>query len=35
MPGMHVFKQIEFDSILVLILGAIVAFLYRPGARPS
>jgi hypothetical protein len=35
MPGMHVFKQIVFDSILVLILGAIVAFLYRPGARPS
>lgn len=29
MPGMHVVKQIVFDSILVLILGAVVAFVYR------
>ena len=28
-PGAHVVKQIVFDTILVVILGAIVAFLYR------
>jgi hypothetical protein len=29
MPGMHVVKQIVFDGILLLVLGAVVAFLYR------
>jgi hypothetical protein len=29
MPGMHVVKQIVFDGILVLVLGAVVAFVYR------
>ena len=29
MPGMHVIKQIVFDGTLILILGVIVAFLYR------
>ncbi|ROZ69687.1 hypothetical protein [Ramlibacter sp. WS9] len=29
MPGAHVVKQIVFDSILQLVLGALVAFLYR------
>jgi hypothetical protein len=33
MPGMHVIKQIVFDGILLLILGAVVAFLYRGHAR--
>lgn len=33
MPGAVVAKQIVFDSILILILGAIVAFLYREPAR--
>ena len=28
-PGMHVVKQIVFDGILVLVLGAVVAFVYR------
>ena len=32
MPGMHVIKQIVFDGILLLILGAAVAFLYRSAA---
>ena len=32
MPGMHVIKQIVFDGILLLILGAVVAFLYRSAA---
>ncbi|MGH8285087.1 MAG: hypothetical protein ACRETT_04900 [Steroidobacteraceae bacterium] len=29
MPGLHVVKQIVFDGILIVILGAIVAFIYR------
>jgi hypothetical protein len=29
MPGMHAVKQIVFDGILVLVLGAVVAFVYR------
>jgi hypothetical protein len=33
MPGLHVIKQIVFDGILVLILGAIAAFMYRQSAR--
>lgn len=32
MPGMTVVKQVIFDGILVTILGAIVAYLYR---RPA
>lgn len=28
-PGMHVVKQIVFDGILLLILGIVVAFMYR------
>jgi hypothetical protein len=35
MPGALVVKQMAFDAILVLILGSIVAFLYRTAARPS
>jgi hypothetical protein len=33
MPGSTVVKQIVFDSVLLVILGIIVAFLYRP--RPQ
>ena len=33
MPGMLVIEQIAFDSILLLILGAIVAFMYRSPER--
>ena len=33
MPGMHVIKQIVFASVLLLILGALVAFLYRGQER--
>ena len=29
MPGMHVVKQTVFDGVLLLLLGAVVAFLYR------
>ena len=29
MPGMLVVKQIVFDGVLLLLLGAVVAFLYR------
>jgi hypothetical protein len=32
MPGATVVKQIVFDGILILILGAIVAFMYRDSA---
>jgi len=32
MPGATVVKQIVFDGILVLVLGAVVAFMYR---RPA
>ena len=34
MPGMHVVKQIVFDGVLMLVLGAVVAFLYR-GPEPA
>ena len=34
MPGAVVAKQIVFDGILMLILGMITAFIYRPPARP-
>lgn len=33
MPGMHVVKQIVFDGILMLILGVLVAFVYREAAK--
>jgi hypothetical protein len=33
MPGLLVVKQIVFDTVLVIILGAIVAFMYRQPAR--
>ena len=33
MPGLHVIKQIAFDGILMLILGAVVAFMYRSRER--
>jgi hypothetical protein len=33
MPGMVVLKQIVLDSILMLILGAVAAFIYRPSSR--
>ena len=33
MPGMVVLKQIVLDTILMLILGAIVAFIYRALPR--
>ena len=32
MPASTVMKQIVFDGVLVLILGCIVAFIYRPPA---
>jgi hypothetical protein len=32
MPGATVVKQIVFDGILLLVLGAIVAFMYRDSA---
>lgn len=31
MPGLSVLKQIGFDSVLQLVLGTLVAFLYRQG----
>jgi hypothetical protein len=33
MPGMTVVKQIVFDGIMILILGVVVAFMYRTPAR--
>lgn len=33
MPGMHVVKQIVFDGVLLLVLGSVVAFLYRNTNR--
>jgi hypothetical protein len=33
MPAMTVVKQMVFDGILMLILGAVAAFIYRPPAR--
>ena len=33
MPGAAVIKQIVFDGILLLILGAVVAFIYRDQKR--
>jgi len=35
MPSAVVIKQIVFDGILMLILGAIVAFVYRQPESPS
>ena len=34
MPGMLVVKQIVFDGALLLVLGAVVAYLYRNQQRP-
>lgn len=34
MPGMHVVKQIVFDSILVLLLGVVAASFYRRPSTP-
>jgi hypothetical protein len=34
MPGDVVVKQIVFDGVLVVILGIIVAWLYRNTATP-
>ena len=31
MPGLHVIKQILFDGALVVILGALAAFMVRPA----
>jgi len=33
MPGSTVVKQIAFDGILMLVLGLVVAFMYRDRAR--
>jgi hypothetical protein len=33
MPGAHVVKQIVFDSILLVILGVIAAWIYRPSRK--
>ena len=33
MPGMTVVKQIVFVGIVTLVLGAVVAFMYRDGKR--
>ena len=33
LPGMLVVKQIAFDTIMTLALGALVAFLYRGQGR--
>ena len=34
MPGSVVIKQIVFDGVLIVILGVIVAYLYRDTATP-
>ena len=34
MPGEVVVKQILFDGVLMVILGTIVAWLYRDTAKP-
>jgi hypothetical protein len=34
-PGALAVKQIVYDTILLLVLGAIVAFMYRAAPRPS
>jgi hypothetical protein len=33
MPGVHVVKQIVFSGILILVLGTVVAFVYRNQGR--
>lgn len=35
MPGVMVVKQCVFDGILMVVLGIIVAFMYRPKAAKS
>jgi len=34
-PGMIVVKQIIFDSVLLVILGIVIAFLNKPQAAPA
>jgi hypothetical protein len=34
MPGAHVVRQIVFDGALVVLLGTLLAFLYRQRASP-
>jgi len=34
MPGVHVIKQIAFDGMLLLLLAAAIAFLYRRPVHP-
>jgi hypothetical protein len=34
MPGAHVVRQIVFDGVLVVLLGTLLAFLYRQRASP-
>jgi hypothetical protein len=35
MPGNVVVKQILFDGVLLVILGTVVAWLYRDAAKPA
>ena len=35
MPALLVVKQIVFDGIFTVILGSVVAFIYRAGAQPA
>jgi hypothetical protein len=35
MPGATVVKQVVFDSILTVLLGLLVAFLYRKTVRTA
>lgn len=35
MPGWHVFKQILFDGSLIVLLGAVPAFVYRQSINTS
>ena len=34
-PQALMIKQVVFDGILILVLGAIVAFMYRNAGRPA
>lgn len=33
MPGMFVVKQVVFDGLLVIILGIVAAFIYKPASN--
>lgn len=35
MPGAHVIKQIVFDAVLLVLLGVLVAFVYRAPQRAT